>query len=112
MHRHEIRLADVETLGSVIREIWPLWRSEELARLEVLEHAADLGTGLSEAERSAARRESHRLAGTLAALGQRTATDAARELERRLRIGDLAELGPLVRSVKAALDAAPLGSAP
>ncbi len=45
-------------------------------------------------------------------LGLSAALDAVRELERRLRVGDLAELGPLVRSVQAALDAAPLGSAP
>jgi HPt (histidine-containing phosphotransfer) domain-containing protein len=101
-----------DSFGSVIREIWPLWRTEELARLAALECAADRGTSLTEAERTAARRESHRLAGTVAMLGLSAAQDAARELERRLRIGDLAELGPLVRSVKAALDAAPLGSAP
>jgi HPt (histidine-containing phosphotransfer) domain-containing protein len=101
-----------DTFGSVMREIWPLWRTEELARLEELERAADRGVALTEAERSAARRESHRLAGTVAMLGLTAALDAASELERRLRIGDLAELGPLVRSVKAALDAAPLGSAP
>src|SRR3954453_15242359 len=101
-----------ETLASAIAELWVEFRPQELARVAVLERAAAKGLTVLERERREAQEEAHRLAGTLAALGKGTAATGAREIERRFLAGDLCDLGPLVRTLRTALEAPPLGSAP
>ena len=101
-----------ESLASCIRELWAQYRPQELARIAVIERAAEKGCRVLERERREAQEEAHRLAGTLAALGKSTAASGARELERRFLAGDLSEITPLVRALRAALEAPPLGSPP
>jgi hypothetical protein len=101
-----------ESLASCIRELWTQYRPQELARVAVIERAAEKGCRVLERERREAQDEAHRLAGTLALLGRGTAADAARAVERRLFAGELDAVGPLVSSLRAALEAPPLGSAP
>jgi HPt (histidine-containing phosphotransfer) domain-containing protein len=109
-----------DTLGSAIGELWPLWRPHELERIAVLERAVEQLDSLTEADRRTAQDEAHRLAGTLAMLGDNEAANGAREVERRFLVGpergDAESLVALVRSLRAALnragDAPPLGSAP
>src|SRR5919107_1589233 len=97
-----------DTLASAIRELWVQFRSQELERVDVIERAAEKGQTVLERERRDAQEESHRLAGTLAALGKSAAANGARELERRFLAGDLCDLTPLVRALRAALEAPPL----
>jgi hypothetical protein len=101
-----------ESLASCIGELWAEWRPQELARVAVLERVAEKGCRILERERREAQEEAHRLAGTLAMLGRGSAADAARALERRFFAGELDAIGPLVRSLRVALEAPPLGSAP
>jgi HPt (histidine-containing phosphotransfer) domain-containing protein len=101
-----------ESLASCIGELWAQWRPQELARVAVIERAVLKGCRVLERERREAQEEAHRLAGTLAMLGRGSAADAARTLERRFVAGEYDALGPLVRSLRAALEAPPLGSAP
>ncbi|WP_028064236.1 Hpt domain-containing protein [Solirubrobacter soli] len=101
-----------DTLSSAIRELWAQWRPTELARVGVIERAAAKGPHVLERERREAQAEAHRLAGTLAVLGETAAADHARALERRFLSGELDAIEPLVRSLRAALEAPPLGSAP
>src|ERR1700754_4825997 len=98
-----------DSLAACIRELWAQWRPQELARVAVIERAAAKGWLVLERER---REAEHRLAGTLAMLGRGSAADAARALERRFFDGEFDAIGPLVRSLRAALEAPPLGSAP
>src|SRR3954467_7640334 len=109
-----------DTLGSAIGELWPLWRPQELERGAILERALQKVGRLTEPERREAQDEAHRLAGTLAVLGNSEATNQAREVERRFLVGpqrgDAEGLNALVRDLRAALEssdgAPPLGSAP
>jgi HPt (histidine-containing phosphotransfer) domain-containing protein len=101
-----------ETLAFAIGELWDQWRPQELERVAVIERAAEKGQYVLERERREAQEEAHRLAGTLAVLGRGSAATGARELERRFLVGDLREITPLVRELRAALEAPPLGSAP
>jgi len=109
-----------DTLGSAIGELWPLWRPRELERIAILERAVQKLDALTEPERREAQEEAHRLAGTLAVLGNTDATNQAREVERRFLVGpdrgDVESLVALIGDLRAALasadDAPPLGSAP
>jgi HPt (histidine-containing phosphotransfer) domain-containing protein len=101
-----------ETLAFAIGELWDHWGPQELERVAVIERAAEKGPRVLERERREAQEEAHRLAGTLAVFGRSSAATRARELERRLIVGDLREITPLVRELRAALEAPPLGSAP
>jgi HPt (histidine-containing phosphotransfer) domain-containing protein len=101
-----------ETLAFAIEQLWHQWGPQELERVAVIERAAQKGPHVLERERREAQEEAHRLAGTLAVLGRSRAATGARELERRFLIGDLREIAPLVRELRAALEAPPLGSAP
>ena len=101
-----------ETFAFALGELWTQFGPQELERVAVIERAAEKGTLVLERERREAQEEAHRLAGTLAAFGKRTAAIGARELERRFLAGDLNEITPLVRELRAALEAPPLGSAP
>src|SRR5690349_15653756 len=101
-----------DTLAFAIGELWTRYAPQELERVAVIERAAEKGMFVLERERREAQEEAHRLAGTLAALGKSTAASGARELERRFLAGDLSEITPLVRALRAALEAPPLGSPP
>jgi HPt (histidine-containing phosphotransfer) domain-containing protein len=101
-----------ETFAFAVGALWTRFGPQELARVAVIERAAEKGTQVLERERREAQEEAHRLAGTLAALGNSSAATGARELERRFLHGDLDDIAPLVRELRAALEAPPLGSAP
>jgi HPt (histidine-containing phosphotransfer) domain-containing protein len=101
-----------ETFAFAVGALWTRFGPQELERVAVLERAAEKGTLVLERERREAQEEAHRLAGTLAVLGKSAAATGARELEKRFLAGDLSGITPLLRELRAALEAPPLGSAP
>lgn len=75
---------EIETrMRAVTQEIWHRARPSFLERVDLIEHAiiALLSGTSSEEERDAARREAHRLAGSLGTFGVHRGSEIARELE-------------------------------
>lgn len=99
-----------DALRAGIRLIWEKSRPVVRERISVLEHAhAQLLAGaLTEAERGAAEREAHKLAGSLGTFGFHDASAAAAALEAKLSVtgADPAQLLELIDRIRRETDAA------
>lgn len=76
-------MADAAAIAAAMQRMWTQFRPQMEQRVSVLENAADaLARGLlSEAERAAAAKAAHTLAGTLGTFGLAEGTALAREAE-------------------------------
>ena len=99
-----------EALRAGIRRIWQQSKPIVLERIDTLEraHALALAGRLTDAERAAAEREAHKLAGSLGTFGLLGASDAAAALEAQLAdaTADIGKWPELIGRMRREVDAA------